>query len=637
MNELTDYSKFIAYSNYARVNWDTMSRESWPDTVHRYVHFMTNHIWDNYKVRIPDEQIYDAILKMKVMPSMRQLKTAGPALDKCNVAGYNCSYMPVDTLRSFDECLYLSMCGTGIGFSVESKYVNCLPEVPETLKLSDKTIIVPDSREGWADSFRQLLFQLYSGNVPNWDLSQLRPKGAPLKTFGGSSSGPEPLNRLFVFTVRMFDNAKGRKLYPIECHDLMCMAGDCAVSGGSRRTALISLSDVDDHFMRNAKSGNWWVDHPYRALANNSAVYDRQPNMSIMMREWSALYESRSGERGIFNRSAAKRQAESTGRRASDCDFGTNPCSEIILRPFQFCNLTEVVVRPYHVLNEILDLVRIATIIGTLQATLTDFKYIRKVWKDNTEAERLLGVSLTGIMDNVLLNNTHAHLPEILQMMREVAIETNKTWAAKLGIPASAAITCVKPSGTVSQLVDSASGIHPRYSKYYIRTVRGANENPVTKFMKAQGIPNEPDVMDPENTTVFSFPFKAEEDAITRNEVSAIQHLELWKTYQEHWCEHKPSITVQVGKKEWMSVGAWVYDNFDIISGIAFLPKDEGEHSYAQAPYQETDEEGYLQALAAMPEKVDWELMKNFETNLHEVNRGEFACTADHCEIVDIK
>jgi ribonucleoside-diphosphate reductase alpha chain len=627
-NSMTDYQQFIALSRYARWLLDENRRETWAETVDRYVENVVKKV-------APDvaDTIKDAIFNLDVMPSMRAVMTAGPALDRDNTAGYNCSYLPVDDPKSFDEAMFILLCGTGVGFSVERQYVNKLPEVPEKLFDSDTVIAVKDSKEGWAKSYRQLLAMLWAGEVPKWDVSRVRPAGAKLKTFGGRASGPQPLVDLFKFTIDKFRKAAGRKLSSIECHDIMCKIGEVVVVGGVRRSAMISLSNLSDDRMRHAKSGQWWKTDSQRALANNSVSYTEKPDAETFMREWLALVESKSGERGIFNRQASKKQAAKNDRRDPDFDFGTNPCSEIILRPYQFCNLTEVVCRSDDTLEALKEKVRLATILGTIQSTLTHFPYLRKVWKDNTETERLLGVSLTGIMDCPQLND-RLIVAHRLDDLRQIAIDTNKEWAEKLGIPQSAAITCIKPSGTVSQLVDSASGIHARHSAYYIRTVRGDNKDPLTQFMKSVGVPSEPDVMKPDSTTVFSFPQKSPDGAITRNDMTAIEQLEFWLTYQRHWCEHKPSITVTVRDAEWVDVGAWVYRHFDEISGISFLP--HSDHSYKQAPYQECSEREYNDMLSLMPTKIDWTRLSEFEKDDATSGSQTLACSGGVCEIVDI-
>ena len=634
----TDYQSFIHISRYARWIDEYNRRETWNETVDRYFNYMETHLSKKYNYKLSTElrtKLQNAVLNLEIMPSMRALMTAGIALERCHVAGYNCSYLPVDNIRSFDECLYILMCGTGVGFSVESKYTKQLPIVNEKLIESDTTIIVGDSKTGWAKAYRELIHLLYAGTIPTWDLSKLRPAGARLKTFGGRSSGPDPLDDLFQFTVGIFKNAVGRKLKPIECHDIMCKIGSVVVVGGVRRSALISLSDLNDQEMSLAKSGEWWNTQGQRALANNSVCYKEKPPIGIFIREWLNLYNSKSGERGIYNRQSAVSKSLENGRRDTEHEFGTNPCSEIILRPYQFCNLTEVVVRSDDTLASLKKKVEYATILGTFQSTLTDLKYLRKIWRDNTEQERLLGVSLTGIMDSELLNDaTDTGLEKRLQELRQVAVDTNLGLSDALGIEQSTAITCVKPSGTVSQLVNSASGIHARHSNYYIRTVRGDKKDPLTQFLIDQNIPCEDDVMQPDNTAVFSFPVESPEKAVTRNDTSALAQLDLWLLYQRNWCEHKPSVTITVKEDEWLDVGAWVYNNFDDVAGISFLP--HSDHTYKQAPYQECNKKDYLSLAKTMPDNIDWSLLSDYEVEDNTKGGQELACTADACEIVDI-
>ena len=632
----SDYQTFIATSRYARWLDDEKRREYWPETVSRYIEFMDQSLREkhNYKMDpVLKAELLDAIISLEVMPSMRALMTAGPALERENVAGYNCSYTPINHPRCFDEILYILMNGVGVGFSVERDDVNQLPVVNEHFEDSSTIIHVADSKAGWARALRELISLLYAGQIPSWDMSNVRPAGSRLKTFGGRASGPDPLEDLFKFTVNIFKNAAGRKLYPMEAHDLVCKIAEVVVVGGVRRSALISLSNLSDGRLRNAKSGEWWTDYPHRALANNSVAYTDTPGMDAFMEEWLSLYQSKSGERGIFNRQAAQAQAAKNGRREYNHPFGTNPCSEIILRPHQFCNLTEVVVRSTDDFNSLKRKVRLATILGTFQATLTDFKYLRKVWKQNTEEERLLGVSLTGIFDNKLMTNKGTHqIGPNLREMRQEAVMTNAKYAKAIGIPQSTAITCVKPSGTVSQLVDSASGIHPRYSEYYIRRVRGDIKDPLTQFLMDSGVPYEPDVMNPDNMMVFSFPQKSPNKVTT---LSAIEHLELWLSYQENWCEHKPSITVSVAEDEWMKVGAWVYDHFDEVSGISFLPKSD--HTYRQAPYESITKEEYDELVKSSPKSINWYDLNQYELEDNTESSQTFACTSDACEVVDIK
>ena len=633
----TDYQNFIALSRYARWKDDEQRRETWTETVSRYFDYMQNHLKKQHDYTFTNTlkaELQEAVLGLNIMPSMRALMTAGQALDRCHVAGYNCSYIPVDNPRAFDETMYVLMCGTGVGFSVERKNVEKLPIVNEHFENSSTIIKVADSRPGWARAFRELIAMLYAGQIPKWDVSEVRPAGARLKTFGGRASGPAPLEDLFNFCIEKFKKSAGRRLHPIECHDIMCKVGEVVVVGGVRRSALISLSNLNDDQMRHAKSGQWWETEGHRALANNSVAYKTKPEMATFMREWLALYESKSGERGIFNRKSAKEQASKNGRRDIEHEFGCNPCSEIILRPYQFCNLTECVAREFDTEESLKNKVRMATILGTFQATLTDFKYLRKIWKHNTEEERLLGVSLTGIQDCDLLNDISGKHSEFLKELKAVAVETNKQFAQKLGIPQSTAVTTVKPSGTVSQLVDSASGIHARHNEQYIRTVRADNKDPLTQFMIAQGIPNEPDVTKPDSTTVFSFPMKSPRSSVTREENTAEFQLGLWLMYQRHWCEHKPSITVSVKEHEWMEVGAWVYEHFDEISGISFLPFSE--HTYKQAPYQDCSHKEYKEMLDSMPKSIDWSLLSEYEKEDTTSGSQELACAAGVCEIVDI-
>jgi ribonucleoside-triphosphate reductase (thioredoxin) len=630
----SEYQQFIHTSRYARFIDEEKRRETWPETVSRYVSFVTDHIENNYKYKLNNkikEELLDSILSLKVMPSMRALMTAGPALDRDHTAGYNCSYIPIDHIRSFDEVMYILLCGTGVGFSVERSNTEKLPVVAEDFEDSDTVVVVQDSKAGWAKSFRELIAMLYSGQVPKIDVTRVRPAGSRLKTFGGRASGPQPLINLFDFTIKTFRNAAGRQLNSLECHDIVCKVGEVVVVGGVRRSALISLSNLQDDRMRSAKTGQWWLEEGQRALSNNSATYTIKPDMSVFIKEWKSLYDSKSGERGIFNRQAAKNKASENGRRDVEWDFGTNPCSEIILRPYQFCNLTEVVIRATDSEKDLLAKVRAATILGTFQSTFTDFKYLRKQWIQNTEEERLLGVSLTGIMDNKLTSNPKK---EFLMRLRKEAVDTNKEFAKKLGIPQSTAITCVKPSGTVSQLVDSASGIHSRHSQYYIRTVRGDKKDPLTTLMIEKGMPHEPDITKPDSVVVFSFPMKAPDGCITRNDLTAIDQLETWLMYQRYWCEHKPSCTVSVREHEWLDVGAWVYKHFDEISGVSFLP--HSEHVYQQAPYQDVNREEYLEAVKLMPQDIDWAELSNYEKEDNTTGSQELACSSGVCEIVDI-
>jgi len=636
----TPFQDFIHLSRYSRWTDEKGRRETWEETVSRYFDFFVDHLEENqnYKVSKKEkEELQSAIVALDVMPSMRALMTAGEALKRDHVAGYNCAYVSAGRVRSFDEILYILMCGTGVGFSVERDFLDKLATIAEEFEVSDTTIVVQDSKLGWAKAYKELTSLLIGGQVPQWDLSKIRPAGERLKTFGGRSSGPKPLDDLFRFTVDTYKKATGRKLTSIECHDIICKIAEIVVVGGVRRSALISLSSLTDERMREAKTGQWWHENPQRALSNNSVAYKEKPEMGTFMDEWVSLYKSKSGERGIFNRSAAKKTVEKLGdRRDPNYNFGCNPCSEILLRDREFCNLTEVVVRKGDTIKTLKEKVRLATILGTWQSTLTNFRYLSSEWKNNCEEERLLGVSLTGIMDNDLMNGKKGEklLVETLQTLRDVAIETNKQLAKKLKINQSAAITCVKPSGTVSQLVDASSGIHARHNPYYIRTVRADIKDPLCIFMKEKGFPCEPDVMKPDHTMVFSFPVKAPDGCIVRTDMTAIEQLEHWLLYQKHWCEHKPSITVTVKEHEWMSVGSWVYEHFDDVSGVSFLP--HSDHSYRQAPYQDCTEKEYNELSALMPVNVDWTELSNYEKEDNTAGSQTMACSGNSCEIVDL-
>ena len=632
----TQYQQFIHLSRYSRWLPEEGRRETWDETIARYFGFFKEHLKEmcDYDLDTKTKnELEEAILDTRVMPSMRCLMTAGPALKKENIAGYNCSYVAIDRVASFDEILYVLMNGTGVGFSVERQYTAKLPVVAEEFYMSDTVIQVADSKLGWAKAFKELIGMLYIGQIPKWDMSKVRPAGAPLKTFGGRASGPDPLESLFNFCVTTFKGAAGRKLTSLECHDIVCKIAEIVVVGGVRRSALISLSNLSDDRMRHAKSGSWWEQNGQRALANNSACYSEKPDIGIFMDEWKSLYDSKSGERGIFNRESANKMAAKNGRRTIDGhEFGTNPCSEIILRDREFCNLSEAVIRVGDTKDSLKKKVELATILGTFQSTLTNFKYVSNMWKKNCSEERLLGVSLTGIMDSPLTNGKEDGLEELLEELREVAVETNKKWAKKLGISRATAITCVKPSGTVSQLTDAASGIHARHNPYYIRTVRGDKKDPLTKMMVDAGFPVEDDVMNPTHTSVFSFPMKVDENSVFRTDMSAIEQLELWLTYQKHWCEHKPSVTISVKEHEWLEVGAWVYENFDYMSGVSFLPFND--HTYKQAPYQDCNELEYHDLKEKMPKIVDWNLLGEYEKSDMTIGSQELACSAaGGCEI----
>ena len=631
------YQEYIHLSRYSRWLPEKERRETRDETVARYFDFFTEHLKETVNFTLSKElrsELEQAVLGLRVMPSMRCIMTAGEALKRENIAGYNCSYVAVDRPQAFDEILYILMNGTGVGFSVERQYVSQLPTIADEFFETDTTITVADSKLGWAKALKELIGMLYVGQIPRWDLSKVRPAGAPLKTFGGRASGPEPLESLMNFTVNVFKNAAGRKLSSIEAHDVVCKIAEVVVGGGVRRSALISLSNLSDDRMRAAKSGQWWNDNPQRALANNSACYSEKPDIGVFMDEWKSLYDSKSGERGIFNRESAVWMASKNGRRnTKDFEFGTNPCSEIILRNREFCNLSEVVVRASDTRESLLEKVRLATILGTFQSTLVNFKYVSKSWRKNCEEERLLGVSLTGIMDCKITNGKgpHGSLPAILKDLKAVAVQTNKAYSKMLGINQSVAVTCVKPSGTVSQLTDSASGIHARHNPYYIRTVRGDKKDPLTKMMTDVGFPVEDDAMNPSHTSVFSFPMKVDNGAVFRTDMTAIEQLELWKTYQENWCEHKPSVTISVKEHEWLEVGAWVYENFNYMSGVSFLPFSE--HTYKQAPYQDCTKEEYEMLLDKMPEVVEWNKLAEYEQTDMTIGAQELACAAGFCEI----
>jgi ribonucleoside-diphosphate reductase alpha chain len=648
MNTLpNDYQNFIALSRYARWLPEKKRRETWEETVARYFDFMEEHLEENTNYKLTTKtrkELESAVIRLEVMPSMRALMTAGKALKDNNIAGYNCAYLSVDHWKAFDECLYILMHGTGVGFSVERQFVNKLPTIPAELIDVEDTIVVQDSKEGWQSAFRKLINYLYDGEMPNWDFSKVRPKGSRLKTFGGRASGPEPLIDLFYFTTNIFKEAAGSKLTSYECHRMMCKIAEVVVVGGVRRSALISLSNLTDERMRNAKSGKWWADTPEMALSNNSVCYTEKPDMGIFMKEWLSLYESKSGERGIFNRQAAISQVKfaTNGRRSSEHEFGCNPCSEIILRDGQFCNLTEVVVRAEDTQKDITRKVRLATILGTFQASLTNIKRLRPKWVHNTEEESLLGVSLTGIMDNSFMNGSsidRGHygkksLPDFLLGLKYQTVAVNKEWASLLGINQAAATTAIKPSGTVSQLVDSASGIHTRHNDYYLRRVRADAKDPIAQLMEDQGIPCEDDVMKPNSVKVFTFPMKAPKGAVLRNDRNAIEQLELWLMYQRYYCEHKPSVTVSVREHEWMEVGAWVYKHFHKVSGVSFLP--HSDHSYQQAPYEDCTRAEYTRLAKKMPKSVDWNLISEYELTDTTVGTKTLACTGNICELVDL-
>jgi ribonucleoside-diphosphate reductase alpha chain len=637
MVEMTDYQKYIHKSRYARWLETENRRENWEETVKRYFDFFEKHLKEKFDWKMKErKELESAVLNMEIMPSMRALMTAGPALERDNIAGYNCAAVTVNRIRAFDEAMYVLMNGTGMGFSVERREVEKLPEVPEELYPSDTTIHVTDSKLGWSKSFKELISLLYAGHIPKWDISKIRPKGERLKTFGGRASGPDPLESLFRFTAETFKIARGRKLSSIECHDIMCKIAEIVVVGGVRRSALISLSNLTDERMRKAKSGQWWMETPHRALANNSVVYTEPPDVNIFLKEWLSLIESKSGERGIANRNALKKQVKRLGdRRDPDHDFLLNPCAEIILRDREFCNLSEIIVREHDTEKTIKEKVRLATILGTFQATLIDFKYISSEWAKNCKEEALLGVSMTGIMDNPLTyENKNGELDDMLGELNKYSVKINSEYAKAIGINPAAAVTCVKPSGTVSQLVDASSGIHTRHSPYYIRTVRCDKKDPISQFMKDQGVPCEDDVTKPDNTYVFSFPIKSPSHSVFRNDKTAIEQLETWKIYHTSWCEHNPSVTITVREHEWIEVGAWVYSNFNEIGGVSFLP--HSDHTYRQAPYQECGKEEYEKMSKLMPKNIDWDKLSEYEKEDNTIGSQELACSGNSCELVDM-
>lgn len=628
----TLFQEVIHQLMYARFDWELGRRESWEETVDRYFAYFRKFLKENHDYEIPNVlfgRLRNSVLNLDVIPSMRALATAGPAMERDGIAAYNCSYVPVDRSTVFDEIMYILLNGTGVGYSVERQYINKLPEIADEFHDTDTVIYVADSKLGWAKAFKELVHLLYGGQIPKWDMSSVRPAGTPLKVFGGRASGPEPLEDLFKYTVTTFKSAAGRKLNSLECHDLVCKIGEVVVVGGVRRSALISLSNLSDDRLRYAKSGEWWNTFPHRRLANNSTAYQEKPDTGQFLREWLSLFESQSGERGIFNRAEAQKQAEHYGRRDPACDYGTNPCGEIILRPREFCNLSAVNIKPQDTLETLKEKVELATILGTFQSCVTNFRYISKKWKDNCEEERLLGVSFTGIMDNPL--TWRGDLEKTLTELRKHAVKTNENFAKKIGINPSAAITCVKPSGNSSNLLDSASGIHPRYSPYYIRRVRVDKKNPLAQFLIDQGVPHEDDVMAPTTTWVLSFPVKAPEKALTRDKVSALDHLEIWYQYKKHWCEHNPSVTVNVKDDEWVDVGAWIYKRFDDLGGLTFLPFSE--HTYRQAPYEECSKEEYENLFNTLPDTIDWQKLKDYEKDDQTTVAQELACTGGSCEI----
>lgn len=631
------YQQFIHLSRYARWRDDLGRRESWSETVERYVDYMAEKVSRDTDFEVTDvlkEDLRESILNRDVLPSMRALMTAGPALERENIAGYNCSYLAVDHPRSFDEALYILMNGTGVGYSVEQQDVTQLPSIPMR---NDEDIVmftVPDSKRGWAEALKHVLDCLYEGRMPAWDLSQIREAGARLKTFGGRASGPEPLNDLLRFVMRVFYFAQGRKLTPLEAHEIMCKIGEVVVVGGVRRSALICLTDLDDLEMRDAKNGKFWETKPHLSLANISAVYDKKPSRYDFDKEFDALVASGSGERGIFSRYGAKAAAKEINRKAGPLK-GTNPCGEIVLRNNQFCNLSTVVVRPEDTLEELKEKVVRAAYLGTFQATLTNFDYLRPIWKENTEEERLLGVSLSGLFGHPVLSGRKGMemLEEWLFEMRMAAKFANIYLSGLLGINPAAAVTCIKPEGTTSQLVGVSSGSHPWFAEQYIRNVRGDVKDPLSQFLSAVGIPSETDIISDQNL-VFSFPIAAPEGALTREDLTAVEHLELWAAYREHWTDHNPSVTINVRDNEWDEVREWVWENFDKITGVSFLPYDD--HVYEQAPYVPVSDKEFEDLQAKMPEHIDWSELSFFEATDETNGSQELSCMSGACDIVKI-
>lgn len=625
---LTPFQSFIFISRYSRWLPSHNRRESWDECVDRWWNYFT----DKVPTLAERPDVKEAILNLEVLPSMRSLMTAGIALDHDNTCLYNCSYLPIESVDSFAELFVILMNGTGTGYSVERQYTDKLPTVANKIvKNFDKVIVVEDSKEGWGNALKTLFNDLYSGKHPKWDLSKVRPSGARLKTFGGRASGPAPLDNLFKFLVKVFYNAQGRKLSALECHDTCCAIANAVIVGGVRRSAMISLSDLGDREIAMCKSGAWWEQAGFRSYANNSAVYRGKPPMGQFLEEWTSLYNSHSGERGMINRRALQEQAVKWGRE-KNCEYGTNPCAEIILKPFEFCNLSTVVVRTDDTAASLKKKVELATIIGTVQSTFVKFPYLRPEWKKNCEEERLLGVSMTGIFDNKLTSGLEGKpkLVRLLENLRDHATATNLKWAEKLGINPSKSITCVKPEGTTSCLVDSASGLHPRYADYYFRRIRLDKKDPLYNLMKDQGVPCEDDVINPTSTAVFTFAMKAPRGTVTTEDLRALDHLDLWKTYQEHYCHHKPSVTVNYKDSEFLEVGNWLWENFDMATGIAFLPGGDN-HTYAQAPFEQIDSATY----AAHPKvKVNFNDLMKYESEDNTEVGKEFACSAGGCQIV---
>jgi len=624
-------SEFVYYRSYAKWIEEEGRRETWIETIDRYMDFMKGKLGKMLK-ESEYEEVREAILKQEAMPSMRLLQFAGPAAEKTNVCAYNCSFVAPSRFEDFGEIIYISMCGTGVGFSVESKNIQSLPQIKNQTGKKLPTFVVPDTKEGWADAFVLGMKTWFSGSDIDFDFSLLRPAGARLKIMGGKSSGPKPLIDLLGFTRERILRRQGRHLRNIDAHDIICKIGECVVSGGVRRSALISLSDLDDQDMRDAKNGQFWINEGQRMLSNNSAVYNVKPTETEFLKEWISLMESGSGERGIFNRESLyktlpKRRLEKSANFIGE--MGTNPCGEIILRSRQFCNLSEVVARAEDTEEDLLRKIRVATILGTYQSTLTKFGYLSKEWKENCEEERLLGVSVTGQWDSKLSRD-----PKMLAKLRLEAIRVNKIYAKRFGISESTCITAVKPSGTVSQTVDCASGMHPRHAPYYIRRVRISATDSLFKMMKDQGVPYHPEVgqnHDDANTFVLEFPMKAPDDAICKDDISALDQLEHWKVVKVNYTEHNPSVTISVGENEWIQVAHWLYQNWDIVGGLSFLPRSN--HVYQLAPYEAIDEKTYKELTSKMPD-FDFSKIVTYELRDETEVKKELACVSGVCDIL---
>ena len=622
--------EFIYYRTYSRWIDDEGRRETWVETVDRYINFMR----ENLGKRLSDKEyseVRQAILSHEAMPSMRLLQFAGKAARTTNVCAYNCSFIAPTKLEDFAEIMYISMCGTGAGFSVESQYIQQLPVIKRQSGKLRHVHVIDDSKEGWCDALTLGLKTWYAGEDVQFDYSRLRPAGARLKTMGGKSSGPDPLRELLTFARATVLKRQGRRLTNLDAHDIICKIGEIVVAGGVRRSALISLSDLDDVEMRDAKKGQFYITEPQRSLANNSAVYNEKPGAEEFMREWLALMESHSGERGIFNRGGLRetfpeRRTKMLEERIDT--IGTNPCGEILLQPKQFCNLSEIVARAEDTPGSLMRKMKIATLLGTYQSTLTNFPYLSREWKEHCEEERLLGVSITGQWDSPAVRK-----PEMLKKLRDAAVVYNREYAKRFTVSPSTCITCTKPSGTLSQMVDCASGMHPRHAPYYIRRVRIASTDALFQMLRDQGVPYHPEVgqnMETATTFVIDFPVKAPDAAIFRDQVPALELLEYWKDVKENYTEHNPSVTISVGDDEWLKTGNWVYENWKIVGGLSFLPRSN--HVYKLAPYEEIDEKAYHELLERFAH-VDFSKIVTYEREDGTENKRELACASGTCEV----